>query len=100
MVVAVLIAGVFLWNISGTPAARPAVTQQEKAAILQAVHRMLTEAHVAPQDLPKRILSVKQLGEKRYQCHMEMVQGDAWFEVWWDGSRWQVKGINPPGAGS
>ncbi len=94
MVLAVLALGVFLWNVSTPPHSRPAITQEEQQAIFGAVRQELLDAHVQPQDMPKRILSVKDVGARRYQVQMEMVQGVAWFEVWWDGSRWQVRGMN------
>lgn len=97
---AVLTVGVFLWNVSSTQPHRPAITQQERSAIFQAVRQQLLGARVQPQDLPKRIISADAVGEQRYRIHMEMVQGEAWFEVWWDGGRWQVKGMNAPGAGN
>lgn len=97
--VAVMALGVMLWKINAPPPAAPVITQQEQAAILSAIGEQLAAAHVQPQDMPRRIIATAPAGTRRFRVHVEMVQGEAWFEAWWDGSRWQVKGLNIPEAG-
>jgi hypothetical protein len=69
---------------------------QMNQEILQAVRNLLAGAKVPPQDMPKAIIKVEAMGGNRYRAHLQMVQGEGWFEATWDGSRWHVTGINPP----
>lgn len=71
------------------------VTDQEKQQLFQAVQQYLMAAHLPKRDLPKRVIGVKELGEKRYQLHLEMGEGEGWFEVSWEKDHWTVKGIAP-----
>lgn len=101
---AVLAAGIVLGRVSGAASHREAVRQAQQTEqelsrqLFEAVRRHLEGANLPPRDLPKEILAVKPLGDRRYQVHMAMGLGEGWFEVWWDGAAWQVKGINPPQA--
>ena len=83
-----------LWGWTRTvPAVKDNPSPQE---LFVAVERWLKEAGVQPQDMPKRVIAVTPHGQDVFFVHMEMVQGDAWFELTWNGSSWQVRGINPP----
>lgn len=70
----------------------PSAAQQQ--AMFAAVRQMLTQARVQPQDLPKKIISVEPMGTDQYKVHMEMVQGDGWFILKWDGQKWTATGLN------
>jgi hypothetical protein len=98
MAVATLAALVTL--LAGHPAAAYLAppTAEQQQAMLGAVRQMLEAAHVQPQDLPKRIIAVQDEGGGKYRVHMEMVQGDGWFELRWDGQRWSAAGVSPPPA--
>lgn len=71
-------------------------TEEDQPEMYTAVEQWLKQLRVQPQDMPKKIIAVKSEGGERFLVHMQMVQGDAWFELHWDGSKWEVKGINPP----
>jgi hypothetical protein len=68
----------------------------DQQAMFDAVKRLLESAHVAPQDMPRKIITVTPVGTGHYHVHMEMVQGDGWFDLMWDGKTWQVKGMSAP----
>lgn len=72
--------------------------EPDRAAMFAAVKQMLEKAHVSPQDMPRRIIAVTAVGGGRYKVRMQMVQGDGWFELTWDGKAWQVKGLPGPGT--
>lgn len=95
---AVATAAALVTLLAGHPAAAYVAppTAEQQQAMLGAVKQMLEAAHVQPQDLPKRIIAVQEEGGGKYRVHMEMVQGDGWFELTWDGQRWQVKGLGAP----
>ncbi|HEY3364686.1 MAG TPA: hypothetical protein VGK74_06505 [Symbiobacteriaceae bacterium] len=98
-------AGLFLGWAHGELIAVPAAPEQgqrqpPEAEIFAAVKRSLEAAHLPPQDLPRRIIGVTLMASGHYRVHMAMVQGEAWFEVWQAGGQWQVRGLNPPRAGS
>lgn len=115
--VAVLVAAGLLWSpVRGTtaqplqtaqwtekPLPIPSVPVQQsdeelRQQLFDAVYQMLKRAGVSRQDMPKEILEVTPIGTRRYRVHMAMVEGDGWFEVYWDGTAWQAKGVNPPPA--
>jgi hypothetical protein len=104
VLVAVLAAAVVLGRINGAapvgnrvPDARTAQTQEQlHRELFLAVRTWLTDAHVAKQDMPKRIISVERMGSDRYKVRMEMVQGEGWFEVSRDGAKWRVQGLPVP----
>jgi hypothetical protein len=98
--------GLAVWRVDSVRSA-PAVAatatavvrrdpQADQQAMFEAVKRLLESAHVPPQDMPKQIIAVKAAGGGRYQVHMQMVQGDGWFELTWDGHGWTAQGVNPP----
>lgn len=74
-------------------AARDQVLRRD---LFTAVQQELVRAHLPPQDLPKRVIDYQETGPQRYRVHMEMGQGEAWFEVWREAGTWRVRGINPP----
>ncbi|MGE5674735.1 MAG: hypothetical protein ACM3XM_12840 [Mycobacterium leprae] len=78
------------------PDAGRAVLQTVEQQLFEAVRQHLTAANLAPSDLPTKLLAVVPTGNKRYRVHTAMGVGDAWFEVWWEGGQWQVRGIQPP----
>lgn len=99
-VVGMLCLGVFFGALyagcSGAPTAQ-GQGQPTKQDLFQAVQRYLA-GKVPKQDEPKAVISYEPIGEGRYRVKVQMVQGVGWFEVWWDGSQWQAKGINPPNS--
>lgn len=68
--------------------------QQVEQEMFQAVKQLL--ANVPRQDQPKRIITAKKEADGRYLVHVEMVQGDGWFRLTWNGSTWTAVGVNPP----
>lgn len=64
--------------------------------LFDAVYQMLKRSGVPRQDMPREILDVTPMGTRRYRVHMAMVVGEGWFEVFWDGTAWQARGLNPP----
>ncbi|HLN63120.1 MAG TPA: hypothetical protein VK464_16400 [Symbiobacteriaceae bacterium] len=73
-------------------------TQQQRDQEMFAAVQLLLK-NVPRQDQPKKILSVKAEGTDTYVVHVEMVQGEGWFRLHWDGRVWQATGIPGPGAG-
>ncbi|HYF95115.1 MAG TPA: hypothetical protein VD969_23100 [Symbiobacteriaceae bacterium] len=69
-------------------------TPAQQAGMMEAVRQMLQQAHVPKQDMPSKIISVEPLGGERYKVHMQMVQGEGWFELKWTGTRWEASGLN------
>lgn len=69
------------------------VSHQE---LFQAIDSYLRAAGLQQQDLPKRVIDVKTKPDGHYLVHCEMYQGEAWFEVWQEGGKWQVRGAPPP----
>lgn len=98
--VGVICLGVFFGTLytgcNGQPSAQGQgqVTEQE---LFRAVQRYL-EGKVPPIDLPKSVISYQEIGPRRYRVQMQMTEGVGWFEVWWDGDRWQAKGIPAPAS--
>jgi hypothetical protein len=80
----------------GVSRSLPAVkTQQEiEQEMFAAVKQLLK--NVPAQDQPKRVMKVTREGADRYLVHVEMVQGDGWFRLTWDGTTWTAVGVNPP----
>ncbi|MDB4896612.1 MAG: hypothetical protein JWN15_2874 [Firmicutes bacterium] len=107
--VMVVAAGLILGRIDGAarvgggsrPDPQIAQTREQlNRELFDAVRSWLTAAHAAQQDMPKQIISVERTGPQRYKIHMQMIQGQGWFEVWLDGTSWQVRGLPvPPGSG-
>lgn len=82
-------------------AVEPFRTAQEsdselRQQLFDAIYKLLQDARVPRQDMPREILEVTPLGERHYRVHVAMVVGEGWFEVYWDGKAWQAKGVNPP----
>ncbi len=71
-------------------------TQQQRDQEMFAAVQLLLK-NVPRQDQPKKILSVKAEGADTYVIHMEMVRGDGWFRLHWDGKAWQATGMPAPG---
>ncbi|MDF2627863.1 MAG: hypothetical protein K0R39_1694 [Symbiobacteriaceae bacterium] len=69
------------------------VTPTQQQAMFDAVRQLLEQAHVQPQDMPKQIISVEPEGADRYKVHMQMVQGDGWFLLKWNGVSWEATGM-------
>jgi ribosomal protein S12 methylthiotransferase accessory factor YcaO len=104
-IVMVVAAGLILGRIDGAarvgggsrPDPQIAQTQEQlNRELFEAVRSWLAAAHVAQQNMPKQIISVELTGPQRYKIHMQMIEGQGWFEVWRDGTNWRVKGLPVP----
>lgn len=89
----VLVMGMMTSWMRTVPAVKANPDPQE---MFVAVERWLKQAGVQPQDMPKKVVTVTPHGRETYLVHMEMVQGNAWFELRWTGEDWQIRGVNPP----